>query len=68
VAAGKIRSKQDPNVEKRRNSIRVSASKINRERRKVFALWLPWWEAELRHLDQFIKRLPLGKFSARRRR
>jgi hypothetical protein len=40
----------------------------NRERRKVFALWLPWWEAELRHLDQFIKMLPLGKFSAWRRR
>jgi len=43
------------NPENQRNSIRVSAAKLNRARRKLFAQWQPCWEAELRHLDVLLK-------------
>ncbi len=42
------------NAEKRRNSIRVSAAKVNRRRRTIFAHWRGCWEAELRHLESLL--------------
>jgi hypothetical protein len=32
------------------NSLRASASRINRERRAVFRSWFPLWKAEVVHL------------------
>jgi hypothetical protein len=36
----------------KRNSIRVTANKINHDRRAIFELWVPLWKAEIEHLKQ----------------
>ncbi len=33
------------------NSIRVTAARINRDRRAIFARWLPSWQAELEYIE-----------------
>jgi hypothetical protein len=36
----------------KRNSIRVTANRINDDRRVMFEPWVPLWKAELEHLKQ----------------
>jgi hypothetical protein len=37
------------------NSIRVTAARINRKRRAVFARWLPSWQAELEYIEGLLR-------------
>ena len=37
------------------NSIRVTAARINRNRRAVFARWLPSWQAELEYIEGLLR-------------